>query len=234
MFGMRDLIPIYFGFDEREEIGVHTFTSSVIHHATKPIQLIPLHLGLFRDFYTAGHRDGSNAFIYTRFLIPFLQSFRGWAIFCDGADMIVKDDIAELWNLRDEYKAVMVAPHDYKTKHPRKYLGTQMEAENHDYPKKNQSSVMLINCAHFAWRQMTPEKVAKMSGSELHQFAWIPDHQIGHLPMEWNWLADEYGANADAKLLHFTCGIPAFPRHSNAPHADDWAQAACRITHATC
>ena len=226
-------IPIYYGFDAREEIGAHTFCSSVIHHATAPIALIPLHLPLFADFYASGHRDGSNAFIYTRFLIPYLQLYRGWAIFCDGADMIVKDDIAKLWELRDDYKAVMVVPHDYKTKHPRKYIGTDMEADNHDYAKKNQSSVMLINCSHFAWRQMTPDKVASMSGSELHQFSWIPDEQIGHLPMEWNWLADEYGASRDAKLLHWTAGIPAFPAYCHAPHAADWAHAACKITHAT-
>lgn len=226
-------VPIYYGFDSREEIGAHTFCSSVIHRSSVPVALIPLHLPMFEGFYRAGHRDGSNAFIYTRFLIPYLQLYRGWAIFCDGADMVVKADIAELWALRDDYKAVLVAPHDYKTKHLRKYVGTAMEADNHDYPRKNQSSVMLINCSHFAWRQMTPDKVAAMSGSELHQFAWIPDEQVGKLPLEWNWLADEQGPSADAKLLHWTAGIPGFPHYSNAPHAADWAAAACNITHAT-
>ena len=230
---MHGLIPVFYGFDAREEIGAHTFCSSVLHHATEPVALIPLHLPLFRKFYTAGHRDGTNAFIYTRFLIPYLQQWRGWAIFCDGADMIVKDDIAELWALRDDYKAVMVAPHDYKTKHPRKYVGTQMEADNRDYPRKNQSSVMLINCSHFAWRQMTPEKVNAMSGAELHQFGWIPDEQIGSLPLEWNWLCQEDGENQNAKLIHYSIGIPGFPHYSNAPHAADWAHAACKITHAT-
>jgi hypothetical protein len=226
-------IPIFHGFDPREEIGTHTFCSSVIHHASRPVSLIPLHLPMFRSFYAQGQRDGTNAFTFTRFLIPFLQQFRGWAVFADGADMLCKADISELWALRDEYKAVMVAPHDYKTKNPRKYIGTDMEADNRDYPRKNQSSLMLINCAHFAWRQMTPEMVQAKSGAELHGFAWIPDSQIGHLPLTWNWLVDEYGANREAQLLHFTSGIPAFPHYSNAPHAADWAAAACKITHAT-
>jgi lipopolysaccharide biosynthesis glycosyltransferase len=227
------VIPLYFGFDEREEIGSHVFCSSVIHHASRPVSLIPLHLPLFRSFYAPGLRDGTNAFIYTRFLIPFLQGFRGWAIFADGADMICKTDIAQLWALRDEYKAVMVAPHDYKTKHARKYVGTKMEADNRDYPRKNQSSLMLVNCAHFAWRQMNPETVTAMSGEDLHRFSWIPDDQIGLLPLEWNWIVDEYGANKDAHLLHWTAGIPGFPHYANAPHAADWAHAATKITHKT-
>lgn len=227
------MIPVYFGFDPREEIGSHVFCSSVLHHASHPVSLIPLHLPLFKSFYAPDQRDGTNAFIYTRFLIPFLQDFKGWAIFADGADMICKADIAELWALRNEYKAVMVVPHDYKTKHPRKYVGTKMEADNRDYPGKNQSSLMLINCAHYAWRQMTPEKVQEMSGADLHRFAWIPPERVGHLPQGWNWLADEQGPNKDARLLHWTAGIPGFPHYANAPHADDWRQAACKITHAT-
>jgi len=227
------VINIYYGFDPREEVGSHTFTSSVIHRASRPVSFCPLHLPHFRSYYSAGHRDGTNAFIYTRFLIPFLQGFNGWALFCDGADMIVKADIAELWALRQANMAVQVVKHDYRTKHPRKYIGTRMEAANGDYPRKNWSSVMLVNCSHFAWRQMTPERVEEMSGSELHQFAFIENERIGELPAEWNWLADEFGENPDAKLLHWTAGIPAWPHYANAPHADDWAQAAIKVTHAT-
>jgi hypothetical protein len=88
------MIPIYYGFDPREEIGAHTFVSSVIHRASRPVSLIPLHADLFASFYPPNQRDGSNSFTYTRFLIPFLQDFRGWAIFADGADMVCLADIA--------------------------------------------------------------------------------------------------------------------------------------------
>jgi len=100
-----------------------------------------------------------------------------------------------------------------------------MESPNEDYPRKNWSSLMLINCGHFAWRQMTPEKVSQMSGRELHTFSFIPEDRIGALPIEWNWLADEYGENPQAKLLHWTAGIPAFPHYQNTPHAADWRAA---------
>lgn len=218
------MIRLYYGFDPKEEVGSHTFVSSVLHHASRPVELIPLHLPMIREYH-GGQRDGTNAFIYSRFLIPYLNKYAGWAIFADGADMIVKDDIAKLWEMRNMHCAVQVVPHDYKTKHPRKYVGTSMEAENRDYPRKNWSSLMLINCSSAFWRDITPETVGKMSGEDLHQFAFIPNDRIGVLPKEWNWLADEMGENPEARLLHWTAGIPAWDHYKAAPHADDWRKA---------
>lgn len=226
------MIRLYSGFDPREEVGYHTFCSSVIHQASEPVAFCPLHADMLKPFYDEGQRDGTNSFIYTRFLIPYLEHFTGWALFVDGADMIVVDDVAKLWALRDPYKAVQVVKHDYKTKNPRKYVGTGMEADNGDYPRKNWSSVMLINCSHYAWRDLTPEFVAKMPGSYLHRFQFIPEKYIGELPKEWNHLADEYGANPEAKLLHWTAGIPGFPHYATAPHAPQWFDATRKITHA--
>lgn len=226
-------IQLFAGFDEREEVGYHAFCSSVIHRATVPVSITPLSLGTVQRLYGEGHRDGTNGFIYLRFLIPYLMNFEGFAIFCDGADMVVDADIAELAALYDPYKAVQVVKHDYRTKHPRKYVGTAMEAPNGDYPKKNWSSVMLINCSHYAWREMTPERVASLPGGYLHRFEFIPERFIGELPVEWNWLADEYGPNDRAKLLHWTAGIPGFKHYRNAPHADKWFKANAKANHAT-
>jgi hypothetical protein len=226
------VIPIYTGFDEREEVGYHTFCSSVIHHATEPVEFIPLHLAHLTHVF-GDVRDGTNAFTYSRFLVPHLNGYVGHAIFMDGCDMVVKDDIAKLWNLRDPFSAVQVVKHAYQTKHPRKYVGTQMEAENRDYPKKNWSSMMILNCAHFAWRQITPGSIEKMSGEELHTFSSIDERFIGGLPVEWNWLPDEYGENENAKLLHWTAGVPAFPKYREAPMSVDWFKANERITRAT-
>jgi lipopolysaccharide biosynthesis glycosyltransferase len=225
------VIPLYFGFDPREEFGSHVFCSSVIHRAKRPVSLIPLHLDMFTAFYGAGQRDGTNNFIYTRFLIPFLQNFQGWAIFADGADMVCQGDISELWAMRDPMKAVMVVKHDYKTKHARKYVGTGMEAPNEDYPRKNWSSLMLINCNHWEWLDMTPERVAELPGSVLHRFSFMAEDSIGELPKEWNWIADEYGENQQAKMLHWTAGVPGFSAYANAPMADVWAKEAARAQH---
>ena len=226
-------IDLYVGFDAREEIGHHTFVSSVIHHTTTPVRITALGSAPLRNVWRWGSRDGSNAFTYSRFLVPYLNEFKGWALFCDGADMLVRADLTELWALRDYSKAVQVVPHDYKTRHPRKYVGTRMEADNRDYPRKNQSSVMLINCVHNAWRELLPGAVAKLDGAFLHGFRFMQDRHIGELPMVWNWIVDEYGPNEEAKILHWTAGIPAWPHYSNAPMADEWARAALNVTHAT-
>lgn len=227
------MIPLFAGFDSREEIGFHTFASSVIHTASEPVSIMPMHLDMLNKVYRAGLRDGSNAFVYSRFLIPFLMEYRGMAIFADGSDMLMKADIAELWALRNPFMAVQVVKHDYKTKHPRKYVGTKMEAGNFDMPRKNWSSLMIINCSHYAWRNLTPEAVEKMTGSDLHRFSFIGDRYIGELPAEWNWLPQEQGENPEAKLIHYSIGIPAFPAYTNTEHADDWAKAALKVTHAT-
>lgn len=150
------------------------------------------------------------------------------SIFADGSDMLSLADLAELWELRDPWKALQIVKHEYTTKHPRKMVGTEMESENRDMPRKNWSSLMIFNNAHYANRLLTPAFVGDKSGDYLHRFAWLPDDRIGELPVEWNWLCDEFGANSAAKLLHWTCGQPGFLRYRDAPHADEWRAVANR------
>ena len=209
-------IPVFVGYDPREAIAYHTCVNSIIRNSSQPVAIVPVALNLFGD-YGETHTDGSNHFIYTRFLVPHLMEYAGHAIFIDG-DMIVRGDIAELWNLRDEYKDVQVVKHDYKTRMPVKYLG----AKNEDYPRKNWSSVILWNCNSFPNRRLTPEFVQRSTGSELHRFSWIDNDRIGSLPPEWNWLPDEYGPRADAKLLHYTLGTPCFQEFADTPQGNEW------------
>ena len=209
-------IPVFVGYDPREAIAYHTCVNSIIRHASQPVAIIPIALNLFQD-YKETHTDGSNHFIYTRFLVPHLMGFKGWAIFIDG-DMIVRDDIMKLWNLQEVDKDVMVVKHNYQTCMPVKYLG----AKNENYPRKNWSSVILWNCNSFPNRQLTPEFVQKSSGSFLHRFSWLDDDRIGELPPEWNWLPDEYGPNAHAKLLHYTLGTPCFQEFADTPQGNEW------------
>ena len=209
-------IPIFIGYDPREAVAYHVCANSIIRHASQPVAIIPLALNLFQD-YTETHTDGSNQFIYSRFLVPHLMGFKGWAIFIDG-DMIVRGDIVELWNLRESDKDVMVVKHDYKTRMTEKYLG----AKNEDYPRKNWSSVILWNCSNHPIQRLTPAFIEKSTGAELHRFSWIDDDRIGELPPEWNWLPDEYGSNPDAKLLHYTLGTPCFHEFATTNMADEW------------
>jgi lipopolysaccharide biosynthesis glycosyltransferase len=209
-------IPIFVGYDPREAVAYHTCVNSIIRQASRPIAIIPLALNLFTD-YTETHTDGSNQFIYSRFLVPHLMDYTGHAIFIDG-DMIVRTDIAELWDLRDSAMGVQVVKHNYETRMTEKYLGSK----NENYPRKNWSSVIIWNCQNPANQQLTPDFVQKSTGAELHRFTWIRDDRIGELPEEWNWLPDEYGTNTNANLLHYTLGAPCFHEFATTDQADEW------------
>ena len=209
-------IPIFIGYDPREAVAFHTCVNSIVRHASRPVAIMPLALNLFRD-YNETHTDGSNQFIYSRFLVPHLMGYNDWAIFIDG-DMIVRDDIVKLWDLRELSMDVMVVKHDYKTRMTEKYLG----AKNENYPRKNWSSVILWNCSSYPNRRLTPEFIEKATGAELHRFTWLNDARIGELPPEWNWLPDEYGENKNAKLLHYTLGTPCFHEFATTPQGDEW------------
>ena len=211
-------IPIFIGYDPREAIAYHVCVNSIIRHSSVPVSIVPLALNNFRD-YTETHTDGSNQFIYSRFLVPHLMNYSGFAIFIDG-DMIVRADIAELWDLKQFDKDVMVVKHDYKTRMPVKYLGSK----NEDYPRKNWSSVMIFNCNNFPTKKLTPEYIQKSTGAHLHRFEWTTDDRIGELPPEWNWLPDEYGPNPAAKLLHYTLGAPCFYEFADTPQGELWHQ----------
>lgn len=209
-------IPIFIGYDPREAVAYHVCANSIVRHASCAVAIIPLALNLLSD-YTETHTDGSNQFIYSRFLVPHLMDYTGHAIFIDG-DMIVCSDIAELWSWRQQQYDVQVVKHNYETCMTEKYLGSK----NENYPRKNWSSVIIWNCESTANKQLTPEFVQQSTGAELHRFTWIRDEQIGELPAEWNWLPDEYGPNCNADLLHYTLGAPCFHDFATTPMADDW------------
>jgi hypothetical protein len=214
------VIRLFTGYDAREAEGWHAFIQSLIQTSTNYRIMPPL----------AGEQaDGTNTFTYARFLVPEICNWGGPAIFVDGADMLLRNDISQLAGMFDKTKAVQVVKHDYKTKHPRKYLGTEMEADNHDYPRKNWSSVILWNCGHiehFRARKKIRKAVENGDGKYLHQFAWLTDNLIGELPKEWGWMPQEYGDNDGAKLLHWTAGGPFFDNYRDAPMSEHWHETA--------
>lgn len=211
------MIRIFAGYDPRESLGYHVFSSSVIRRSTEPVAVHPLGLSLLRG-YREKHEDGTNDFIYSRFLVPWLCDFEGWALFVDGSDMLFRDDPGKLWDLRDERKAVQVVQHSYETRNPYKYVGTTMEAGNQDYPRKNWSSVMLMNCSKL--KQLTPKFVENASGPELHRLTFTDE--LGELPSTWNHLVGEYGFDPEAQLVHFTLGIPSFGHYRTCDYGDEW------------
>jgi lipopolysaccharide biosynthesis glycosyltransferase len=206
------MIDLAVGFDQKEAVAYHTFCQSVINKTSQPVRFTPL-IAHGMD----GKRDGSNEFIYSRFLVPYLFGYKGWAIYADG-DMVCQADIAKLWALRDDKYAVQVVQHSYRTKHKRKYFG----AKNEDYPRKNWSSLVLWNCEHSANRMLNPKAVSELSNSFLHRFQWLHDGEIGELPLDWNWLVMEYPENDHAALLHYTIGTPCFADFADCEMSVYW------------
>lgn len=218
-----EAIRVMIGYDPRETAAYHVCCQSIIEKATQPVAFHPIAENMLKDF--DGKRDGSNSFNVARFLIPMLCDYKGWAIFIDG-DMVVDVDIAELWAWKNTYpnKAIVRVDHDYKTRHSRKYLGTPMESANVDYPKKNQSSVVLWNCAHPGNRLLDESYIRETSPTVLHRFQWLVDSDIGSLTENWNYLVGEQSPST-AHLYHYTLGVPGIKHYADWHGSWKWHRA---------
>ena len=160
----------------------------------------------------------STEFSFSRFLVPYLCDYQGWAVFMDN-DMLVLDDIVKLWMLRDDRYAVQVVKHDHKPQENIKFLGEKQTP----YAKKNWSSVILFNCEKC--KALSPEYVNATSGLELHQFKWLDDEAlIGAIPHRWNHLVGYDEPSPDVSLLHYTLGGPYFATTRNCEYAAEWFQ----------
>lgn len=213
------MIRTFIGFDPRETVAYHVFAHSIIARASEPVSIAPLMLTqLGRVFTRPRHAMQSTDFSFTRFLVPHLCGFEGWSVFFD-CDMLMLDDIARLWALRDPSYAVQVVKHSHVPTENVKFLG----ATQTKYEKKNWSSVIIFNNARC--RALTPGYVNAASGLELHQFKWLAgDDEIGDLPHRWNHLVD-YDAPQPAEAisnLHYTIGGPYFAATENCSYGDFW------------
>lgn len=190
-----------------------------------PVAIKPLTLSSLAWF--PNHSDGTNQFITSRYLIPALEDFSGWALFVDS-DVLFRTDVARLWSMRDPLCAVQVVKHDYRTRHPRKYIGSPIENDNLDYPCKNHSSVMLLNCGHPAMRVLTPGYVSRKTSQHLHRFEWLDPALVGELPPAWNHLVGEYPRDDTAAIAHFTLGVAGFSNYVDCEHSREWHQTLLR------
>jgi hypothetical protein len=214
------MIRVFIGYDSAERVAASVLAHSINVRASVPVATAPVMLSQLGGLFERPRNSlQSTEFSFSRFLVPYLAGFEGWAVFMD-CDMLMRADIAELWKLRDERYAVQVVKHMHVPKEDVKFLGhTQTK-----YEKKNWSSVMLVNCAKC--RALTPEYVNAASGLELHQFKWLGDDAlIGALPGRWNHLVGYDAPDAGAALAHFTIGGPWFPEFAQCEFADEWRAA---------
>ena len=220
----EDKLKIFVGWDSREDIAFRACKQSIIETASVDVEVIPLKQKRLRDaelYWREKDKLASTEFTFTRFLIPELMEFKGWALFID-CDFIALDDVKKLFDCADDKYAVMCAQHDYTPKPGMKMDGKQQTL----YPRKNWSSMVLWNCGHPSNQRLTKEAVnnPEIDGKYLHRFSWLNDEEVGELSHEWNWLVGWYTEPQDGKpkFLHYTEGGPWFPEYYNCEYASEY------------
>lgn len=228
-----DPLPYWIGFDAREKDAYDVAMFSAQRKSTIPLYVQALKHKNLRDKGLFSRRwevnesgnmfdvlDGqpfSTEFAFTRFLVPALQDYKGWALFTD-CDVLWVDDIGKLAAAKNDDYAVMVAKVDHKPTNSHK-MDKQIQKA---YPRKNWSSVILWNCGHPSNQKLTPEVVNTQPGSFLHRFQWLKDREIGDLDLGWNFLVGHTSRKIKPRLMHFTDGGPWFDHMRDCAFSGWW------------
>jgi lipopolysaccharide biosynthesis glycosyltransferase len=217
-----DKPTFYIGYDSKEDIAYRVCKQSLLEKSSIEINVISLKLYelVQKNLYTRSIDPlASTEFTYSRFLVPSLMNFKGWAVFCD-CDFLFFNDVEDLFKGLDSSKAVYCVKHDYTPKEKHKMNGQQQTI----YPRKNWSSFIIFNCNHPSNRKLTIDLVNNESGSFLHQFKWLSDNEIGSLDERWNWLEGWTSSHNESKpyAVHYTRGGPWFDEWQDVEFAKEW------------
>lgn len=220
------MYKIFIGYDSRESIAYEVCKQSLIDTCkySHELEIQPIILNELQEqgIYTR-HADtlASTEFTFSRFLVPYLSDFQGWALFVD-CDFLFLEDVRNLFDKKSDKFAIMCAKHDYQPSNQMKMDGKQQIV----YPRKNWSSCVLWNCSHASNKVLTKDFINDntVTGQYLHRFQWLPDSEIGEFSHEWNWLVNWYKEPTDGKpkALHFTEGGPWFKDYARCEYAVEW------------
>ena len=215
--------PTFFiGYDSKEDIAYRVCKQSLLFNCSININVLSLKLSelIAKNKYTRAIDPlASTEFTYSRFLVPNLMNYNGWAVFCD-CDFLFLHDVAKLFEHLDSSKAIYCVKHDYTPKEKHKMDGQQQTI----YPRKNWSSFIVFNCDHISNKKLTVEAVNSEPGSYLHQFKWLKDSEIGSLDERWNWLEGWTSQHNKNKpyAVHYTRGGPWFDEWQDVEYAKEW------------
>jgi hypothetical protein len=224
-------MKIFIGWDSREDIAYKVCENSIIRHASVGLEIYPIKQDVMRNkgIYWREHDPlSSTEFSFTRFLVPYLTGYKGWAVFMD-CDFLWRGDIAALEDYMNPYYGAVVVKHDYKPKEAHKMDGRVQ----HQYPRKNWSSMILWNCEHLHIKALTPEIVNRESGMFLHQLRFLWDACIGDLPVAYNYLEGWHTKDdcPNPQAVHFTRGGPWFKDWTDVEYGKEWMNIAKEIVH---
>lgn len=194
-------LKIFIGYDPRQALSYNVLQYSISKHSSQPVAITPLIIDQLPIT-----RQGLTPFTFSRFLVPWLCDYEGYALFLD-ADILVLDDIAKLFGMADPHKAISIVPNEKRFEW---------------------ASVMLFNCARC--KKLTPEFV--QVGKRLHTLEFLDPYEIGKLPSHWNHLVgyDPHPAKRPS-LIHYTQGVPGFPETRYCEYSEEWLQTAKEVGH---
>lgn len=187
-------LQVFIGYDHRQPVSYNVLQQSILRNSSKPVSITPICL-----WQLPFKRQGLTPFTFSRFLVPWICDYQGWALFLD-IDMLVKGDISKLFELSEDQYTVMVSKNEKRFEW---------------------ASAILFNCEKN--KILTPEYVEKKDG--LHQISWCPESEIGDFPRDWNHLVgyDKRRSYSNPpKLIHYTQGIPAFDETIDCEFSKDW------------
>lgn len=219
-------MKVFIGWDSRENIAYQVCRRSILRHASIPVDIKPIVQSELRErglYWRETDPLSSTEFSFTRFLTPYLNGYTGWAVFVD-CDFLFRGDIAGLLDYADGTKACFLVKHDYR---PTETVKMDNKTQ-HQYPRKNWSSFMFINCGHSQVKTLTPEVVNRETGMYLHRFQWLTDDVIGELPIAWNYLEGWHtrGQCPNPIAVHFTRGGPWFADYMDVEYGEEWMREA--------
>lgn len=211
------MIRVFIGYDSKAPVLYNVLQHSIQVRSSQPVSITPIMLSQLKGVYNREKNPlASTEFSFSRFLVPYLSEYEGWSLFIDN-DMVMMDDIAKLWALREDKFSVMCTKHDHTPNEGVKFLNTIQTK----YEKKNWSSCILFNNAKC--KRLTPEYVNTASGLNLHQFKWLAsEDEIGSIPLEWNYLADTGQVSEKKSMIHYTLGGPYFKEYIHCEEAKVW------------
>ena len=108
-------LPIFIGYDPRERAATNVLIDSLYQHSSIPLAITPLVTPQLESqglYWRVKDPKQSTAFSFTRFLVPHLMDYHGWALFLD-CDMLCRADIKALWDQRDDRYGAMCVQHEH-------------------------------------------------------------------------------------------------------------------------
>ena len=139
---------VYIGYDPREDVAYEVLKFTIERIAVDNVRVVPIRkdlverMGIYTRKYdvvdgqSIDRIDGkpfSSDFSFTRFLVPALNMYEGWALYMD-CDMYLRTDINELFEEYNmDYYPLYCVKHDYAPSETTKMDGQKQE----HYRRKN-------------------------------------------------------------------------------------------------